>query len=76
MSRCKAACVDHAVAVRWFFVFHPRDSFCCDEQGPQVGVLLVQLRSAALAGGELTHPAVRLTLGKQARSTYTLQREL
>jgi hypothetical protein len=35
-------------------------------QGMQVGVLLVRLCSAALqTGGELTHPAVRLTIGKQ-----------
>ena len=35
-------------------------------QGMQVGVLLVRLCSASLqTGGELTHPAVRLTIGKQ-----------
>ncbi len=33
----------------------------------QVGVLLVQLQSAALQTSYLEHPAVRLTLGKQAR---------
>lgn len=36
-------------------------------QGQQVGVLLVQLQSAALQTSYLEHPAVRLTLGKQAR---------
>ncbi len=34
---------------------------------PVVGVLLVQLGSAALQTAELDHPAVRLTLGKQVR---------
>lgn len=36
-------------------------------QGVQTGVLLVRLCSASLqTGAELTHPAVRLTAGKQA----------
>lgn len=46
-------------------------AYSCEEvpwvsQGMPVGVLLVRLCSAALqTGGELTHPAVRLTIGKQ-----------
>lgn len=40
----------------------------CRVQGQQVGVLLVRLCSAALStGAELTHPAVRLTIGKQVK---------
>mmetsp|Transcript_19627 Transcript_19627/g.59375 ORF Transcript_19627/g.59375 Transcript_19627/m.59375 type:complete len:190 (+) Transcript_19627:7-576(+) len=40
-------------------------------QGPgqRAGVLLVQLQSASLLTTELSHPAVRLTVGKQVRQT-------